>query len=749
MSGPRLARRSVLVRQLRLGILVSALAAGAPPAAGDSLVPLLTYFRPTAQTVALIHPLTGTSAGGASSVIRYAVGDVLSFRATLTPLMNGTSRGMGGYVTVYVPGNTEVVGARIVDGAGNTLPRVRGGIAALGWGPRGPEGYTLPLQEGSIAGLYGDTGIFYSTDPRTARDPSAQTITVLNGIALSPVPTGASQLDNFLDFLGPPFYVHNAWDAVQARAFGASGGALGNGTGNTPFGYGSVVAGPQTFYAFEATETSPGVIQATGTTGPWQRIACSAGCEIGTGSAATSAGAAGRVGVETTAGWALSPSNPLPAGTNAVRFAVGELRMGQEEFAEISLRALGSPLDPGIGDDVICAEAVAGDASSTREDGAGGGKDNPWRYCVPGPVCEPLGIQPELDANQGLALVGDQLTFTLRARNLTLSSQTNMVVSQDLSTSGSLALVSATGGPAVAGDVLTWPAITLASGAEVVHTVVADIVVGGSLTISPATYVSDQLPAPGLRVQRRTTISPLAVPNLTIVPAPASVLPGGTVTVTASVANVGTGALNGTGCVGQSCVAIVSLPAGFTYMAGTALINGAPAADPAIVGSSLRFTSGLPNVPPGQTAAITFDVSVSPSTSPGPYPVIFETWLRDPGVGQTVEDEAAGSVLVQDATAVIVENPTRPRLEPPAPNPFHATTRVACRLPVATGVRLIVQDLGGRRVRTLVEDILGTGSHALTWDGTDDAGRPLPSGIYVVRLETAGYTASRKALRIK
>ena len=80
------------------------------------------------------------------------------------------------------------------------------------------------LEHGSLSQVYADTGIFFSTDPRTARAPADAFITVLNGLVVNPVPTGAGQLDNFLGFAGPPFYAHNEWDRIQAIAYGASGG---------------------------------------------------------------------------------------------------------------------------------------------------------------------------------------------------------------------------------------------------------------------------------------------------------------------------------------------------------------------------------------------------------------------------------------------------------------------------------------------------------------------------------------------
>ncbi len=634
--------RTFFARRLLAGrsfaALSALLAAGLSPAGdarADSVAQLQIFKRLTAETIALIDPQGGTSMGGASTNINYAIGDVLTFRIAFTPVPNGATRGLGGYITEYVPGNTEVVGARIVDRYGNTVYPHRGGFGAVGWGPRGAEGYSLPLQEGGISSLYADTGVFFSTDARTARNPSATFISLTNGILMSPSPTGAGQFDQLLGIVGNNYYAHNSWDWIQVRAFGVGGGSLGNGTGNTPFGYGSAVAGPDTFYAFEATEVG-GVPQASGLAGPWQRVR-TPGAEIGTGVPATSAGLPDRLGVLTNAGATLSTDAPLPSGTNAVRFAVGELVVGDEYFAEVSLRVLGSPLDPVQGDDVNCTEVFGGDASSRNQAGSQGGKDNTWRYFVPSPSCVKLDLRFELDVDKVMALPNDIVTYTLTTQNLSLQPRTNVVVAQDLSTTNDLSLSSATGNPNINGDVLTWPAMDLQPGDVVVHTIVTNVSGGGDSTTSVATYTADQLPAPGFQVQTLTTISPIANLDLAMAAAPQVTTAGSTVTYTATIENAGTGVANVTGCGAPGCAAIVQLPAGFSYVPGTTTVNGAAAGDPT-VGTNLRFSAGLVSIAPGATLTLAFDAAIAGGTPDGVYRSSLETWLRDPGPGQDVED---------------------------------------------------------------------------------------------------------------
>lgn len=78
------------------------------------------------------------------------------------------------------------------------------------------------------------------------------------------------------------------------------------------------------------------------------------------------------------------------------------------------------------------------------------------------------------------------------------------------------------------------------------------------------------------------------------------------------------------------------------------------------------------------------------------------------------------------------------RLYPCRPNPFNPRTTISYDLPEAGSLRLVVFDLAGRLVRTLVDGNLPAGSHEVAWDGRDATGRAVGSGGYLARLEFAG-----------
>lgn len=93
--------------------------------------------------------------------------------------------------------------------------------------------------------------------------------------------------------------------------------------------------------------------------------------------------------------------------------------------------------------------------------------------------------------------------------------------------------------------------------------------------------------------------------------------------------------------------------------------------------------------------------------------------------------------------------PTASLLLQPTPNPFNQSTRLGFELDRPAEVRLLVYDVLGRRVRSLWSGKLEAGPRHALWDGHDDRGRPLPSGLYVARLEVNDHGFTRKLLLLK
>ncbi|HVP38834.1 MAG TPA: peptidoglycan DD-metalloendopeptidase family protein [Candidatus Saccharimonadales bacterium] len=82
------------------------------------------------------------------------------------------------------------------------------------------------------------------------------------------------------------------------------------------------------------------------------------------------------------------------------------------------------------------------------------------------------------------------------------------------------------------------------------------------------------------------------------------------------------------------------------------------------------------------------------------------------------------------------------------PNPFRGQTRLRFTLAAGGPAALDVYDPSGRRVRRLAGGALAAGEHTAAWDGRDNSGARLPSGVYFCRLEAGGRQLVRKLVRM-
>ena len=83
------------------------------------------------------------------------------------------------------------------------------------------------------------------------------------------------------------------------------------------------------------------------------------------------------------------------------------------------------------------------------------------------------------------------------------------------------------------------------------------------------------------------------------------------------------------------------------------------------------------------------------------------------------------------------------------PNPFNAWTWVSYQLAGAGEVQLDIYNISGQRVRRLQQGPRAPGSHQVLWDGTDESGKNLASGVYFMRLQSAAFTQTRRLLLLK
>jgi hypothetical protein len=83
------------------------------------------------------------------------------------------------------------------------------------------------------------------------------------------------------------------------------------------------------------------------------------------------------------------------------------------------------------------------------------------------------------------------------------------------------------------------------------------------------------------------------------------------------------------------------------------------------------------------------------------------------------------------------------------PNPFNPLTHIVFSVSEPGRVTIRVYDISGRPVRTLVDAWRGTGDHEVSWDGRDNDGREVASGVYFYRLEVPGRPESRKMVLLR
>ncbi len=83
------------------------------------------------------------------------------------------------------------------------------------------------------------------------------------------------------------------------------------------------------------------------------------------------------------------------------------------------------------------------------------------------------------------------------------------------------------------------------------------------------------------------------------------------------------------------------------------------------------------------------------------------------------------------------------------PNPFNPMTEFSISLSSETNVSLTIYNVVGQKVRTLVDEVLPAGSHVIIWNGTNDRGDPLSSGVYFYRVIAGEQVVTRKMMLLK
>ncbi|MDP1676386.1 MAG: LamG-like jellyroll fold domain-containing protein [Bacteroidota bacterium] len=102
----------------------------------------------------------------------------------------------------------------------------------------------------------------------------------------------------------------------------------------------------------------------------------------------------------------------------------------------------------------------------------------------------------------------------------------------------------------------------------------------------------------------------------------------------------------------------------------------------------------------------------------------------------------------------LAQLPTVYKLEQNFPNPFNPTTTINYQLPDASSVKIIIYNMLGQEIKTLISEQQLAGYYSMMWNGTDNANRKISSGVYIYRIEAIGphnkrYSEVKKMLMIK
>jgi hypothetical protein len=106
--------------------------------------------------------------------------------------------------------------------------------------------------------------------------------------------------------------------------------------------------------------------------------------------------------------------------------------------------------------------------------------------------------------------------------------------------------------------------------------------------------------------------------------------------------------------------------------------------------------------------------------------------------------------ITELSSTVTHAGPVLPSLELRSfPNPFNPTTTVEYVLPASGHVTMRVYDTNGVLVRAIVNETQSQGAHRVNWNGRNDAGVRVASGVYLLRIQSAGHAVTRKITLLK
>jgi hypothetical protein len=137
-------------------------------------------------------------------------------------------------------------------------------------------------------------------------------------------------------------------------------------------------------------------------------------------------------------------------------------------------------------------------------------------------------------------------------------------------------------------------------------------------------------------------------------------------------------------------------------------------------------------------------------------------------VGYTIDDgiyfndmRSVGTINISADTEIIVrvgsqvlgiDDETIPdvyALQQNYPNPFNPITTLRYDLPEQANVNIIIYDMLGRQVKSLINQTQDAGFKSVIWNATNDYGKPVSAGVYLCQIRASDYVQTKKMVLLK
>ncbi|MBN2830496.1 MAG: T9SS type A sorting domain-containing protein [Candidatus Cloacimonetes bacterium] len=180
--------------------------------------------------------------------------------------------------------------------------------------------------------------------------------------------------------------------------------------------------------------------------------------------------------------------------------------------------------------------------------------------------------------------------------------------------------------------------------------------------------------------------------------------------------------------------------------------NNLTATDPIFVGGDPAFPEYYylagDDTPQGPSPAIdagTIDLALFPPNYE--FPLYDLTGVENRIYGDNID---IGCYEFPGFTGIEEETPNYPQFTlSNYPNPFNPTTTISFELPQKSIVTLSVFNIRGQKLMTLIKDEMSQGKHNVIWNGADEKGKSVPSGVYFYQLETSDRSLTKKMILMK